>query len=404
MTTIKLAVLRHTKAKDGTYKIRISIGHKSETHYIVTRYKVNSLANFKDGIVINQSDSKQLNIKLRQLLNEYDERLERIPQAGALSCEQLRNLLRDMPSADASMTLSQVMQQYTDNLTKEGRTSTANLIRYHVGRFLDWNNGDIFLSHISTLIVDNYLHYLRSRHYSPSYISISITPLRTLVNYAVKMQYVRYEVNPFAYYKQPEIVPRELDIPVDDMRKLMSYRPLMRKTQRTLELFLLSFYLGGMNLIDLLEYDFRNTDIIDYRRRKTKLHNTRNTVFSIPDEAKPIISRWVNPQTGRIFMLRTSDYHCLLSDMNRSLKTIARNAGLSCRRISFYSARKSFVQYGFEQGIPLEILEYCSGQTMKSNRPIFNYFRVMQQQADTAIRRVIDYVKSPLPSQATDIE
>ena len=29
MATIKLALLRHTQAKDGTYKIRIAVGHKN---------------------------------------------------------------------------------------------------------------------------------------------------------------------------------------------------------------------------------------------------------------------------------------------------------------------------------------------------------------------------------------
>ena len=38
MATIKLAVLKHTKAKNGSYKIRISVGHRSETHYIVIPY------------------------------------------------------------------------------------------------------------------------------------------------------------------------------------------------------------------------------------------------------------------------------------------------------------------------------------------------------------------------------
>ena len=51
MATIKFAVLKHTKAKDGTYKIRISIGHKSETHYIVTPYHVNALSEFNNGVV-----------------------------------------------------------------------------------------------------------------------------------------------------------------------------------------------------------------------------------------------------------------------------------------------------------------------------------------------------------------
>ena len=65
MTTIKLAVLKHTRAKDGTYKIRIAIGHKQETHYIVTRYSVQSLANFSSGQVVNQPDANFINTKLR---------------------------------------------------------------------------------------------------------------------------------------------------------------------------------------------------------------------------------------------------------------------------------------------------------------------------------------------------
>lgn len=39
--------------------------------------------------------------------------------------------------------------------------------------------------------------------------------------------------------------------------------------------------------------------------------------------------------------------------------------------------------------------KYCSGQTMKANRPIFNYAQVMSRHADDAIRRVIDYMKNP---------
>lgn len=41
-------------------------------------------------------------------------------------------------------------------------------------------------------------------------------------------------------------------------------------------------------------------------------------------------------------------------------------------------------------GIPLETLEYCIGQSMKSNRPIFNYVKIMRQHADVAIRQIID--------------
>ena len=60
------------------------------------------------------------------------------------------------------------------------------------------------------------------------------------------------------------------------------------------------------------------------------------------------------------------------------------------KHVVYYSARKSFVQHGFELGIPLETLEYCIGQSMKANRPIFNYVKIMQKHADEAIRKILD--------------
>jgi len=51
------------------------------------------------------------------------------------------------------------------------------------------------------------------------------------------------------------------------------------------------------------------------------------------------------------------------------------------------------VQHGFEIGIPLEILEYYIGQSVKKNRPIFNYVKFMRKHADEAIRKVLDNLK-----------
>ena len=47
------------------------------------------------------------------------------------------------------------------------------------------------------------------------------------------------------------------------------------------------------------------------------------------------------------------------------------------------------MQHGFDIGIALETLEYCIGQSVKRNRPIFNSVRIMQRHADEAIRKII---------------
>jgi hypothetical protein len=208
------------------------------------------------------------------------------------------------------------------------------------------------------------------------------------------MQYVRYDIHPLTYYKKLESLPRDLALPIEDMRKLFDYQPAKLKTRRNLDFFKLSFLLGGMNLIDMLQYDFRK-ERITYIRTKTKHSNLRHTDFSIPSEARPIIDKYMDAKTGRLDGSIKCRYSSYISLINRSLQKIAQRLHLSHQRISFYSARKSFIQYGFDLGIPLEILEYCSGQTMKANRPIFNYAQVMSRHADAAIRQIVDNVKAP---------
>lgn len=405
MATIKLAVLRHTKAKDGSYKIRISIGHKSETHYIVTKYKVTSLSNFVNGVVVSQPDAKAINIKLRQLLNEYDERLERIPNAGDMSCEELRNTLRDMTSNGSNMTLGGVAEMYLSNLSKEGRNTTVRLMNYHIRRFLEYTNGDIFLTHITPKVIDDYVHQLKQKGISPAYTHMSVAPVRTLLNYAIKMQLVKYDIHPFTYYQRPQAAPKEVDISIEDMRKIFAYRGSTAR-MRIADLFKLSYILGGMNLKDITSYDFRKADTLSYIRTKIKNRNVikRPVVFTIQPEGKEIISKYVSSKTGMLDIMENSKYESFLSRVNATLKKIAKEVGVS-DRLCFYSARKSFVQHGFDLGIPLEVLEYCIGQTMKTNRPIFNYAKVMTKHADDAIRKILDAVnKCPLPSQATDSE
>ena len=145
-----------------------------------------------------------------------------------------------------------------------------------------------------------------------------------------------------------------------------------------------------MNIVDLLAYDFRNP-VLDYIRHKTRntKHGDSRTVFAIQPEARVIIDRYMDKKTGLLVLPFGNNFHSKVSFINRSIKETAMNVGIK-RRVSPYTARKSFVQHGFDIGISLETLEYCIGQSVKRNRPIFNYVRIMQRHADEAIRKIID--------------
>ena len=86
--------------------------------------------------------------------------------------------------------------------------------------------------------------------------------------------------------------------------------------------------------------------------------------------------------------------------ITRDIKRIAQKIGIEgWQKVCYYTARKSFVQHGFDLGYSLEVLEYCVGQSMKSDRPIFNYLRIMRKHADEAIRGILDELKADDPHE-----
>ncbi len=393
MATIKLAVLKHTKSKDGSYKIRISIGHRSETHYIVTSYSVNALSEFDNGIVVRVPNAHEINIKLRNLLNDYEERLERIDSPEDYTCKELRDLLKSMRTHSSKVTFKQVSEQYQKELIEDGRGSYAGMLQNSLRLFFEFTGGDVFLSEISTITISEFERWLKRKGVSQTYISMTLSMTRTIVNRAIRMQLVTYSVHPFTYWKRPADPERELDISVEDVRAIRDAQPRLKKQRIARDIFMLSYYLGGINLIDLLEIDFRGVSVLEYTRHKSrnmKLSDKRIS-FTLQLEAKELISKWMNRNTGRLDFGYKFSYKNFLAYVTRSIKSLAKDIDIQdYRKVCYYTARKSFVQHGFDLGISLEVLEYCIGQSVKNNRPIFNYLKIMRKHADVAFRQILD--------------
>lgn len=394
MATIKLALLRHTQAKDGTYKIRIAIGHRSETHYIVTPYRVNSPSEFVGGIVQRLPNAHQMNIELRNILNDYEHRLATIPDPDIYTCQQLRDVLKNMRTGTYfTATFSQVSKAYQQELSRDGQQSYAAMLDNALRKFLAFHNGDVFLSDISTTTISEFERYLKRSDFSQAYVNMLLSMTRTIINRAIRQQLVRYDVHPFLYWKRQADQEREIDISVSDLRAIRDSQPRQRHLVVARDLFMLSYYLGGINLIDLLAIDFRNLSILEYIRHKSR--NTKTTdkriSFTIQPEAQAIIDRWHNRNSGRLDFGYKFSYKNFLRYVTRGIKALALDLHISnANKVCYYSARKSFVQHGFDLGISLEVLEYCIGQSVKSNRPIFNYLKIMRRHADNAIRKIID--------------
>ena len=398
MATLKLAITPDKAAKDGSHKIRIAIGHKSVTRYIVTRFKIDNLSQFKNGQVVKRPDAAMINTKLRNLLNEYQEKLDSIKCVSMYDCKQLREILiNSLPTGQTASTFQAVAKAYIDELIEDGRENYAKLLERNNRYFTEFTKGEFLLSEITPEIINNYDRFLRNKKgIGETTIGMMMSRTRTIINRGIKKQLVKYDVQPFAYYSIKSSPVREVDITVENLIKIKNCTPKEKKLRVARDCFMLSFYLGGINLADLLEVDFRKTNKVEYIRKKARnlKQNEQRIVITIPEIAKQIIKEWMNRNTGKLDFGYKFTYSNFYRYLTRGINMLAENLNIN-QKVVYYSARKTFAQFASELGIPDGVIDYCLGHSDKSKGVIRYYTKVKQRQAEIAINRVIDYVNNP---------
>ena len=94
----------------------------------MTKYKVQNFSDFSNGSVVRVPNAHEMNIKLRNLLNDYEERFEAIHSPDDYSCKELRDILKSMRPHSSAGTFNQVSEQYQKELTEDGRGVYASML------------------------------------------------------------------------------------------------------------------------------------------------------------------------------------------------------------------------------------------------------------------------------------
>lgn len=371
--------------------VLIALTSKRQVRYIKTGYEIDDLFQFEDGEVVCRKDARIMNQRLNFVLSEYRDRLSSIHDADIYSCAQLKEILEGRLKAEQPVTIKEWMETRIEELRKDGRGSYADMNCYTLKLIID-TIGDVPMQCITPAIVLRFIKGISPL--SPATQQMRLTHLKARINEAIQEGLVKYDIHPFTGIKMPKPGVKLLDITIDEFRRIKDLETPHKRIGLARDLFLLSFYLCGMNLADIVEADF-STDEMHFIRKKTcrKKSGINVVSFSIPPEARPIINKYVK-RNGRLDFGYEFSYRNFQRYLNFCFKKLAEAVGITTD-FSFYSARKTFSQFAYDLGVRTEIIEYCIGQTMKENRPIYNYIRIMRKQADAAIRKVIDYTKHP---------
>lgn len=391
MSNLFITIVPNLKLKNENHTIRIAVTHSGQNRYIPTDVVISTEKEFKDGRIVKRPDKDALNLKLRKILNSYEDKIAQIQFADSLSCSQLISMLKGPASEVNHRTLADIANEYLNQIDEEERTKSHKMYKLAIKRYLSYAGQNTLMEHITPLRINKYILELQKDKLSPTSINIYVTLLKVIINYAIKMQYVSFRVNPFITAKIPTARKRDTFITVEQLKRIRDAKLDQQHLIVVRDMFMLTYYLAGMNLVDILSYNFKNATEMRFIRKKTRNMKSGDAIinFTIPEEAKPIINKYMDNETGKLIFGRYKNYSSCYSGLARNIKTLAQ-IGRIDHYFTLYSARKSFVQHGFNLGIPLSTLEYCIGQSMKEDRPIFNYVSIMKEHADKAIRQILD--------------
>jgi len=390
MATLSLTLFKAKALKDGTHKIRIAIRHNHQTSYIVTRFIVTE-NQFRNGQVIKRADAAIMNKKLRKMLDDYQDKVDNIRNIEAYTCVQVKQMITSVPQDQ--ITVISATKSFVDELVKEGRIPYSVSIERCGRYFTDYIKGDIPLEGITPNMVKLFREFIKRKGVTEATVNTIMAQFKATINRAIRMQLVSYEVHPFVSTKISASPVRKLDIGIESLNRIRKSEPKVRRLRIAKDLFMLSFYLGGMNLIDIMDVDFRSDKIV-YSRTKTKERSDMEITLGVPAEARAIVERWMDRRTGKLKFGYKFTYHNFSQYVSYSITKLAHELGIK-DRVTFYSARKTFAQFAADIGIPDGVIDYCLGHSDKKRGIIRYYTKIRGKQADAAIARVIDYIDNP---------
>lgn len=405
MPLLKIALRPGQKNSAGQCLLYVRLTHRGQTRDIPTPYHIEPGFVKKNGQISDRyPGAAKMNMKLQLELAKYNSKILDLDDAelAAMTGQQIKDYLM---AADKKETdLFAYGEEVIAQLLAAGRRSTADSYKVTLIHLRAAIGEDALpFSRVTVQTIKSLEHYLQTKERANSInaIAVHLRNLRAIINRAIDDQIT--ENYPFRRYRIRTEKAIVNNLSRESLRKLAGVRDhipgggrFITPLHRTADIFMLSFYLVGMNLVDMV--NLKTGDLHDgritYRRAKTR------TVYSIKvePEAMEIIERYLGAEYLLNFLEtkrparegRTTDiYSDIKKNANDWLKQLQAKLGIQ-EKITMYSARYSWASIAAKLDIPELTIAHALGHGL--NNITERYIRYERVKIDKANRKVIDHI------------
>lgn len=382
------AVVREHVGIDGKSNIKIRISHNKKTRYIRTSWYIEPKYMGRSGQILSTYPGhSSLNRFISGKIMEYNGIIERMGDAvEGMDINTIVARLRGGEKNGADFI--QYAEKRIKELKKEGRFSYANSYEVTLIHIKNYSGETLLFRTITYEWLSNFEVFLRENK-KINTARIYLNNIRAIINHAADRDVT--DINPFRKFKVKQEQSQKRSLDIEDICKLKE-NLFFPAQQRSVDLFMLSFYLIGMNLKDLLY--LKPEDVykgrILYKRFKT---GTNYSVKIFP-EAAALIEKY----KGEKHLLKFldpgdcyEDYKNFLRQTNYKLREAGKKAGLGY--ISTYSARHSWATIAAKLDVSIEVISHALGHSIGSKMTNI-YVNFDMSKVDEANEKVIDFLCS----------
>jgi site-specific recombinase XerD len=395
MAKAKLIIDLRREMNDRCFPIKIYVTHKGKSFIIKTPFKAKKNEWDINQFDIKSNNARAKNIALRSLINRVENLIIKLEESGKLNVISGK-VLKEYIEKDISG------KNYNDKdffsvldkfVSLKNNLRTRNVYEWTKDTIIKFDTDANFDS-IDITWLKRFENYLINKGSKTNTIAIHFRNIRSVFNYAIDEEIInKYPFRRFKIKKE-ETIKRSMTI--DELRLLKDYK-CEEHQEKYRDLFMLTFYLIGINSIDLFNLKTITKGRIEYYRAKTK------KLYSI--EVLPPAMDIINKYKGEKYLLNIldnyKDYKDFSKRMNRNLKEIGeiKRVGLGGKKIrnplfpdiTIYHARHSWATIASELDIPKETISAALGHEIGSKITGI-YINFDMKKVDEANRKVMNYL------------
>lgn len=407
--TTKIFLDKRSINANGEAPLKIAISKHSETAYIPIDVKINpDCWDARNQRVINMPNKMPLNSYILNIKAKVDNFIMKLvidDAIGGLKAREIKDKVAKLiQPKEQELLFLEYFKTFADSRRSE---NTKRIYNQTYKKIINFSPSvkQMHFEDITKKWLESFEQHLISKRNDTNTIAIDMRNIRAVINDAIDNELTT--TYPFRKkYKIKQKATRKRSLSVEKLRELFDYKvePFM---QKYIDTFKLTFFLIGINTVDLCSLTKIEDGRINYQRAKTgRLYSIK-----LEPEAAILLNRYKGK--AHLFGLaeKSKDYFSFLTNLDKYLKQIgevellpnpnkskSKNAKTFLKKrksafpgLSIYWARHTWATIAAQLDIPKETISAALGHGI-GNKTTSIYIDFDRKKIDEANRKVIDFV------------